>query len=55
MLYHMDYFHNGDIEARADRLEFRTVRVTDERGMEKTVKCFVYDENGNRVIWPTQR
>lgn len=36
-------------------LEFRTQRVTDERGMEKTVLVSAFDKQGNRVTWPAQR
>lgn len=52
MLSRMENSHRGNTDI--DDLDFQTVRVTDERGMEKTVKCFVYDKQGNRVIWPTQ-
>lgn len=34
-------------------LQFVTVREEDERGMEKTVRCYVFDADGTRVLWPS--
>lgn len=47
-----------DIEARVPGFEshvFVMARQVDRRGKDAGWKCFVYDEHGNRVIWPAKK
>ena len=37
-----------------DDVTYKSERYVDHRGMEATVKVFLFDKDGNRIIWPNE-